>query len=46
MEEAHAEPFLHPRHCLADRRRRHAQLPSCDREASGFRRLNEGIQRP
>src|ERR1700732_4245645 len=45
MKEAHAEPFLHPRHRLADRRRRHAKLSSRDRETSGFRRLNEGIQR-
>jgi hypothetical protein len=45
MKEAHAEPFLHPRHRLADRRRRHAKLPSCNRKTSGFRRLNEGIQR-
>src|SRR6201988_1969865 len=45
MKEAHAEPFLHPRHCLADRRRRHAKLPSCDGEASGFRRPDEGIER-
>jgi hypothetical protein len=44
MEEAHAEPFLHPRHRLADRRGRHAKLPSRNRETSGFRRLNEGIQ--
>src|ERR1700730_13567583 len=45
MKEAHAEPFLHPRHRLADRRRRHSKLPSRNRETSGFRRLNEGIQR-
>jgi hypothetical protein len=45
MKKAHAEPFLHPGHRLADRRRRNAKLPSRDREASGFRRLNEGIQR-
>src|SRR5271170_3150702 len=45
MEEAHAQPFLHPRHRLADRRRRHAKLPSRNREISGFRGLNEGIQR-
>src|SRR5580692_8932189 len=45
MEEAHAEPFLHPRHRLADRRRRHAKLPSPNREISSFRGLNEGIQR-
>jgi hypothetical protein len=45
MKKAHAEPFLHPRHRLADRRRRHAKLPSRNRETSGFRRLNEGIQR-
>src|SRR5271169_6518915 len=44
MEEAHAQPFLHPRHRLADRRRRHAKLPSRNREISGFRGLNEGIQ--
>jgi hypothetical protein len=43
MKKAHAEPLLHPRHRLADRRRRHAELPPCNREASGFRRLNEGI---
>src|ERR1700730_9660144 len=45
MKEPHAEPFLHPRHRLADRRRRHAELPSRNRETSGVRRLNEGIQR-
>src|SRR5271166_1985375 len=45
MEEAHAEPFLHPRHRLADRRRRHAKLPSRNCEISGFRSLNEGIER-
>src|ERR1700732_1339700 len=45
MKEAHAEPFLHPRHRLADRRRRHAKLPSRDRETSRFCGLNEGIQR-
>src|ERR1700694_656727 len=45
MKEAHAEPFLYPRHRLADRRRRHAKLPSRNRETSGVRRLNEGIQR-
>jgi hypothetical protein len=45
MEEADAEPFLHPRHRLVDRRRRHAELPSRNRETSGFRRLNEGTQR-
>src|SRR6202011_3987236 len=45
MKEAHAEPFLHPRHRLADRRRRHAKLPSSNRETSGSRRLNKGIQR-
>src|SRR3984893_9716796 len=45
MKEAHAEPFLHPRHRLADRRRRHAQLPRRNSEASGCGRLNEGIQR-
>src|ERR1700733_10772714 len=28
MEQAHPEPFLHPRHCLADCRRRDAELPS------------------
>src|SRR6266567_7456924 len=45
MKEAHAQPFLHSRHRLADRRRRHAKLPSRDRETAGFRRLNKGIQR-
>src|ERR1700741_2230715 len=45
MKKAHAEPFLHPRHRLADRRRRHAKLASRDREISGFCGLNEGIQR-
>src|SRR5258705_10369883 len=45
MEQAHAEPLFHPRHCLADRRRRHAKLPSRDREASGFRRPDKGIER-
>src|SRR6266851_917905 len=45
MKEAHAEPLLYPRHRLADRRRRHAKLPSRNRETSGFRGLNEGIQR-
>src|SRR6476620_2041909 len=45
MKQAHAEPLLHPRHSLADRRRRHAKLPSRDREASGFRRPDEGIER-
>jgi hypothetical protein len=45
MKEAHAEPFLHQRRRLADRRRRRAKLPSRNRETSGFRRLNEGIQR-
>src|SRR5437868_14255642 len=45
MEEAHAEPFLHPRHRLTDRRGRHAKLPSRERETSGFGRLNEGVQR-
>src|SRR5258708_141402 len=45
MKEAHAEAFLHPRHRLADRRRRNAELPPCKRETSGLRRLNEGIQR-
>src|SRR5713226_3286397 len=45
MKEPHAEPFLHPRDSLADRRRRHAKLSSRAREASGFRRLNKGIQR-
>src|SRR5277367_3395750 len=45
MKKAHAEPFLHPRHRLADRRRRHAELASGDRKTSSFRRLNEGIQR-
>jgi hypothetical protein len=45
MKKAHAEPFLHPRHGLADRRRGHAELPSRNRETSSFRRLNEGIQR-
>jgi hypothetical protein len=44
MEEAHPEPFLHPRHCFADCRRRDAELPSRNRETSGFRRPNEGIQ--
>src|SRR3984957_20674168 len=45
MKKAHAEPLLHPGHRLADRRRRNAKLSSRDREASRFRRLNEGIQR-
>src|SRR6267378_5987145 len=45
MKKAHAEPLLYPRHRLADRRRRHAKLPSRNREISGFRGLNEGIQR-
>ena len=45
MKEAHAEPFLHPRHRLADRRRRNAKLASRNGETSGFRGLNEGIQR-
>jgi len=37
---------LHPRHRLADRRRRHAKLPSREREASGFRRLNKAFSDP
>jgi hypothetical protein len=45
VKKAHAEPFLHPGYRLADRRRRNTKLPSRDREASGFRRLNKGIQR-
>jgi hypothetical protein len=45
MKEAHAEPFLHPRHGLADRRGRHAKLPPRNCETSGFCRPNEGIQR-
>src|SRR3981189_121083 len=45
MKEAHAEPLLHPRHRLADRRRRHSKLPSRNRETSRFCGLNEGIQR-
>src|SRR5271169_5740404 len=45
MKEAHAKPFLHPRHRLADRRRRHAELASRNGEISGFRGLKEGIQR-
>src|SRR5437870_607664 len=45
MKEAHAEPLLHPRHCLADCRRRDPKLPSRDRKASGFRRPDEGVER-
>src|ERR1700737_5462510 len=45
MKKAHAEPSLHPPHRLADRRGRPAELPSRNRETSGFRRLNKGIQR-
>jgi hypothetical protein len=44
-KDAHAKSFLYPRHRLADRQGRHAKLPSRNRETSGFRRLNEGIQR-
>src|SRR5271155_5083462 len=45
MKEAHAQPFLHPRHRLPDRRGRHAKLSSGNRETTGLRGLNEGIQR-
>jgi len=45
LYKSHPEPFLHSGHRLADRRRRHAKLPSRNRETSRFCGLNEGIQR-
>ena len=41
MKKAHAEPRSSPRHRLADRQR---DRRSGNRETSGFRRLNEGVE--
>ena len=45
VKQPHAKALFQPRHCLADGRRRHAELPSGNREAAGFRRLNEDVER-